>query len=289
MDFLRNNILHYTAAKLQSVNKQTIQETEILKFFGITLAMALDPCRGGVEAYFDTVEHSDESTVKVARNYTERFGMSKTRFLYIRSCLQMTSEDGNSDDPWRLVRPLIDAYNNNRKNNVVPGPTIVVDELMSMWYGRDGEYSTEGLPHVTKIKRKPRGVGAEMKSICDGESNIMLRLEIMEGSERQKLKPYHAEYGSGTSITMRLCETWRGSGRTVVADSAFASVKTLQALHEKLGLYFMGMVKTASTGYPAAYLSNWYAVGWDPYERRDPGSWKTLKVNMYILDHNVIS
>lgn len=154
-----------------------------------------------------------------------------------------------------------------------------------MWYGRDAEYTTDGLPHVTKIKGKPRGVGAEMKAACDGESNIMLQLEIMEGAERQKLKKYHTDCGSGTSITMRLCDPWKGTGRTVIADSAFSSVKTLQSLHEELGLFFIGMVKSASTGYPATYLADWYASGWDPNPRREPGSWKTLQVNHLSVCH----
>ena len=34
---------------------------------------------------------------------------------------------------------------------------------MSMWYGL-GEWHPEGMPHVAKIARKPRGIGMEM--IC---------------------------------------------------------------------------------------------------------------------------
>ena len=47
------------------------------------------------------------------------------------------------------------------------------------------------MPHVTKIQRKPRGVGVEMKALCDGQSNIMLQLEIVEGATRQAGKMFH--------------------------------------------------------------------------------------------------
>jgi hypothetical protein len=150
-------------------------------------------------------------------------------------------------------------------------------------YGLDSTYAVEGMPHVTKIIRKPRGVGVEMKALCDGETNIMLRLEIMEGVERQHAKQYHAQYGSGTSITLRLCQPWQGSGRTVIGDSAFASVKTLQALQCELGLFFMGMVKTASRCYSKAFFKKWYEDGWDPHPRRPIGSWITLKVILYCM------
>ena len=35
-----------------------------------------------------------------------------------------------------------------------------MDESISAWRGKDGNYCSDGMPHVTKIKRKPKGVGA---------------------------------------------------------------------------------------------------------------------------------
>lgn len=32
-----------------------------------------------------------------------------------------------------------------------------MDEIMSMWLAKDGKYAVEGMPHVTKITRKPEG------------------------------------------------------------------------------------------------------------------------------------
>lgn len=46
------------------------------------------------------------------------------------------------------------------------------------------------------------------------------------------------------------------TARTVVADSAFASVKTLVEL-ERCGLFFMGLVKTASSAYPKQHMVDW--------------------------------
>ena len=85
---------------------------------------------------------------------------------------------------------------------------MVVDEVMSAWRGAEGKYSAEGCPHVTKIARKSGKVGAEIKALADGESNIVLRLDIMEGEDRQREKSF-ADVGSeGTAITLRLSQPY---------------------------------------------------------------------------------
>jgi hypothetical protein len=97
---------------------------------------------------------------------------------------------------------------------------------MSFWLGCDENYHTDGIPHLTKIARKPRGVGAEIKTVVDGQTNKMLRVEVLEGAERQETKEFHYECSAGTEVTLRLAKPWAGTGRTIVGDSAFASVKT---------------------------------------------------------------
>ena len=111
-----------------------------------------------------------------------------------------------------------------------------------------------GLPHVTKIARKPEGVGTEYHTLSCGETKIMLQLEIQEGKVPMQGKEYAKDYGSGTSSSLRLTRYWSGSDRTVVADSAFASLKTAEALHKHRGLRFIGLVKTAHKQYPKAWL-----------------------------------
>ena len=61
-------------------------------------------------------------------------------------------------------------------------------------------------------------------------------------------------YDSGTGLLLRLCKDLEGSGRLIVADSAFASVKACVALKTHLGLYFHGLVKTSHKQFPKGYL-----------------------------------
>jgi hypothetical protein len=43
---------------------------------------------------------------------------------------------------------------------------------MSAWRGKDGNFCSNGMPHVTKIARKPKGVGAELKDAADSETML---------------------------------------------------------------------------------------------------------------------
>ena len=110
-----------------------------------------------------------------------------------------------------------------------------------------------GLPHVTQIARKPEGVGTEYHSQCCAETKIMLQLEIQEGKVKME-KEYAHLHGSGTSSLLCLTKPWSGSDCTVVADSAFASLKSAQALQNIV--VFIRLVKTAHKQFSKAKLQH---------------------------------
>lgn len=295
MSFLSQSIVPLTNGVLQSRHQVPTTTGEILKFFGLSLAMALDSCKGGIDIYWSQpIEH--ENTVILPRNFGQRFGMARDRFKLLRTCLTFSlpphqhaavpvadptaqQQPTPDADPWWPIRPFIEAFNESRKVVITPGAFLTVDEIMSMWYGKEQTSTVEGIPHKTKITRKPRGVGAELKAICDGDTNIMLGVEMLEGAARQATKEYHQSFGAGASVVMRLASHWAGSGRTIIADSAFSSVVTLIGLFQFFGLFFMGVVKTAHKRYPLTYFQQWYADGWDPNPRREVGSHKVLQVS----------
>ena len=77
-------------------------------------------------------------------------------------------------DPWQAIRCFIEHFNLTRKRNCIPGCHIVVDECMSSWNGADGEFVAEGMPHKTKVARKPEGVGSHRLveyHIANGENS----------------------------------------------------------------------------------------------------------------------
>lgn len=52
---------------------------------------------------------------------------------------------------------------------------ICIDESMSRWYGKGGDWINEGLPHYVAIDRKPEN-GCEIQTACCGTSGIMMSL-----------------------------------------------------------------------------------------------------------------
>lgn len=69
-------------------------------------------------------------------------------------------------------------------------------------------------------------------------------------------RDYGAALGAGTALLLRLSKQWRGTGRIIIADSAFASVKSAVNLKKENGLFFLGLVKTASRKFPKAHLNS---------------------------------
>lgn len=127
---------------------------------------------------------------------------------------------------------------------------------MSQWEGADGQFNERGLPHVTRIRRKPKPVGAEIKCCADGESGIMLRLEIQKGAAAMAHAEFTDQYQANTALTLRLLKPWFNTGRLVHADSAFASKGTAVAIMCH-GLQFIGLVKTAYREFPKFYFDTW--------------------------------
>lgn len=164
----------------------------------------------------------------------------------------------NRNDRWASIRDFINGFNARRVSTIFPSDRLTVDEAMSM--NRTNRTVKNGvptgLPHQTKIARKPEGVGSEIRCVIDGAAQIMLQLELQESKEEMATKKY-AEDGemAGTACVLRLVEPWFHSGRTVYGDSAFGSVNTALRLR-KSGLHFLGLVKTAHKQFPKEYFKS---------------------------------
>jgi len=89
MTFLVSDIIPNMNNNLRGARKPVTSKAEMLRFFGITLAMALDPTRGGVRAYWDQddIEHE---TIYSKRDYGNRFFMTRHRFEDLRRYLSFS-------------------------------------------------------------------------------------------------------------------------------------------------------------------------------------------------------
>lgn len=127
--------------------------------------------------------------------------------------------------------------------------------------------------------RKPEGIGAELKSLCDGESGILLKLEFMEGREAQDQKEFCDTHPSSIALTLRIVKHYFRTGITLHADSAFSSVRTAKSLRSR-GVHFMGCVKTACRMFPKAFFE-----AWSNHAALPRGSHKTLKSSITLEDN----
>ena len=177
-----------TNQQLRARKQRAITRQEWFKFIGILLATSY--CRSRRRSIL--WEEPDHGRLAAGG-----FGkwMSRSRFQRILSALSFGSDDSDEETStsatavsstdcstrhtFAKVRSLIAAFNNQRLKVFVPGTHLRVDESVSEWRERDATH-LEGCPHVTKIIRKPKGVGVEIKNLADSETGIVLVLEIVE-------------------------------------------------------------------------------------------------------------
>lgn len=105
------------------------------------------------------------------------------------------------------------------------------------------------------ITRKPEN-GCELQNAACGRSGIMMRLHVVSSAKHQRAHASEEDtgVGHGTAILKRLVRPWAASRRIVCADSYFASVEAAVELR-RMGLGFVGVVKTATRGFPMNTLS----------------------------------
>lgn len=261
-------------------NRQKLTPEELLKYIGIRLVIVRDPIHESVKHYWHVAGDESPNELFAARNFFERFGMSRDRFLTIESCLCFGEEDPK--DGWWKVRSLVEDFNKRALDVFVPGRLLTIDESFSFWSGADAKTSVGGLPHKSFQKDKPRGVGILFRTLACGTSSVVLQLEVQEGKQAMQLKEfqvresknedaaYRAEKDAGriyiytVALCLRMTRPFWGTGRIVIMDSFFGSVATIQALLVVAGLYAIGIVKQGYSMFPKTSLEEWFKGGAHP-------------------------
>jgi hypothetical protein len=160
--------------------------------------------------------------------------MTFSRFSLIREMVKWSKAnvDAQPTDPWCMFWAMTADFNATRATNVNMQLVQVLDESMCNWQPRKDKLG--GLPNISYVQRKPRPLGTEWKCICDGDTGLMLYLEVQEGRDPMRKARFSAEQGCTAACTMRLCEAVgdNAQSRTYVADSWFGSVKVIMQLME---------------------------------------------------------
>eukprot|EP00873_Tetraselmis_striata_P014680 jgi/Tetstr1/434944/TSEL_023940.t1 len=179
-------------------------------------------------------------------DYGFRKHMSLRRFKLGKKylCMPLNTESGGETI---IVKDWLKRINAHWNNNYTPGSVICCDETMFAWVGLCGDL------HLTFLPRKPHPIGWMLKSAACVNGMIYIHLELAECKEDMKLKKYVQEHNATTACTLRLVEPWFKSGRIVVADSWFGSVRCALQL-SALDMFSVLAVKGGKARYPKEEL-----------------------------------
>jgi Transposase IS4 len=249
-----------TSAQLRKHNDRETSQGEIMRFIGVMILATRFEFRSRASLW------ATSGSKYIPAACMGKTGMSRDRFDKLWSCVRFSSQpdirpgDMTSERyRWRLVDDFVERFNEYRMSHFTPSERICVDESMSRWYGQGGLWINHGLPQYIAIDRKPEN-GCELQNAACGRSGIMLRLKLVTTVEDENdCLQMHEEDDArlllhGTGVLKHLIIPWVRSGRIVCADSYFASVGTAEELL-RLGLRFIGVVKTATRRYPMRALS----------------------------------
>jgi hypothetical protein len=107
------------------------------------------------------------------------------------------------------------------------------------------------MPGWLFVKRKPTHVGRESHTTANCDTGAIIFVEPYEGKLWMQVKEFVLVYGANLAKALRCIKPWFGSGRCVILDSGFASVKCVKGMAEH-GMFCIGKVKSAHTGFPKA-------------------------------------
>jgi Transposase IS4 len=246
-----------TNTLLHEHNKKTTTKGELLIFFGIILLATKYEFKSRASLWSNSPPTKYENAPGFGKT-----GMSRVRFDDIWRFIRWSSQpderqEGMSSERyrWMLVDDFVENFNSHRAAAFVPSDLICVDESISRWYGQGGDWINHGLPMYIAIDRKPEN-GCEIQNSACGRSGVMLRLKIVKSAKEELNNTHNDRIGllHGTKVLKYLIEPWNFSDRMVCADSYFASVGAAEEL-KRLGMRFIGVVKTATRRFPMAYLS----------------------------------
>jgi hypothetical protein len=68
--------------------------------------------------------------------------------------------------------PFFDMTTAKWRGIFTPGYKLTIDESMFAWYGKGLHNEKDGLPAVIKIKRKPKSIGRECKTLADVQFGV---------------------------------------------------------------------------------------------------------------------
>jgi len=243
-------MVRLTSDKFETRGMRPTTAGDLLKFIGVTALVT----RYEISARADLWATIACSKYMLATAFGLRTGMPRARFDALWSSVAFSKQvvdGGDSEESrWQLIDDFVSNINLHRSARVTPSDIICVEEPMSKWYGQGSHWILKGLPMYVAIDRKPDN-GCEVQNAACGRSGLMLRLSIVTTAEHRQgaATTEDGDLPHGTIVLKHLVAPWADTERMVWADSYFASETAARQLLG-MGLHFIGVVKTATRGYP---------------------------------------
>jgi hypothetical protein len=232
--------------------KFEVTKGQFWQLMGYLMYMLCHPMDLPTEDYWEEPGSTKYPSCAFVKHNLGQYGIKNfrkfRRLLSAFTLPEYPAAEGAAADPFAPIRKFADSWNTGIQAMLSPGGILVVDESMGQWLGN-------AMPGLMFVARKPTPNGREGHTTACQETGCIVAYEIYEGKGLMAHKPWAVEYGAGTATALRLTEPWKGTRRTVILDSAFASLKSAQQLTAH-GLYMIGNVKTAHKGFPKAWLNS---------------------------------
>ncbi len=119
-------------------------------------------------------------------------------------------------------RRIVDEFNAIRAKTLHNDGDASVDESMSAYRPRLDKFG--GLPNISFIKRKLKPLDTEFKTMCDTESGVMKFMEIQQGEDAKRSKPFAVELGVTSCCVARMSSAC-ATGATMMGGSWFGTIK----------------------------------------------------------------
>lgn len=217
---------------------------EGIALLGYMLAMANNPGTPIRDMWQEKARSSSEKCI-LPPAALGRFGISRDRFdrlIQLVGCMHSVHEgELDETDPWKYCNLPITMHNAHWKRVYEASWLLAPDESMSPFVPRCEGDGPNDLPFLSNVPRKPKPLGAEIKTVADGESGAILFMELALKYKRKRnspqvVPPFAEQPGTDTveAQCLRLTEPWHFSGRAVGADAHFMSVASCEALREKV-------------------------------------------------------
>ncbi|KAG8230195.1 hypothetical protein J437_LFUL009875 [Ladona fulva] len=173
-----------------------------------------------------------------------RAAMSLERFRFLLQNLRFEdnaqAQSRKSVDKLASVRALLNVFALNCVSNFSTGEAATIDEVRESFRGR------------CSFKRfmydKPVHYGFKVYALCDSRSYYIKNLDVVADSDVQ------AGNNAPEEIVKRLVTPIKGTGRTVIVESSFASLSLAKTLLEEFNLRVVGNMSRKHPEIPAEFL-----------------------------------